>query len=125
MDTKGDGLPIMVGATSSDQQVGNRECSCKMFALYFISVLIGIAGVIVLLASPKECPSDYEEQDCLSCSNGCQTYDCTSDDGDTCSNKHISAGAIIGGVLLMVTCVILLITACCFQCRCCCKNAKF
>lgn len=125
--TESASAPVMATITSSSGEAaqGNRSCSCKMFLLYLFAVLVGIAGVIVLVASPKSCPTDYEEKECLSCSDGCQTYDCTSDDGDTCSDKRISGGAIAGGVILLVTSLVMLISSCCFQCRCCCKNANF
>jgi hypothetical protein len=119
--------PMEANSSGNAPSDGNRACSCKMFSLYLFSVFVGIAGVIVMVSSPKECRNGFEEEDCNSCVDGCQTYDCTryDDDGKTCTDKRISTGAIAGGVILLITMVALLISSCCFQCRCCCKTAKF
>ena len=97
----------------------HQSCNMKMSSLYIFAILVGIAGIIILIASPKECPPDYEEEDCLTCVD-CHKYECRKYQNYNiyCAEKRITGGTIAGGVIMLITSMVFLIMSCCFQGKC-------
>jgi len=104
----------MANAENRDEpEVGCRPCSCTHFIRYVLFIAGIVGGVVIILATPRVCPSGSHEQTCYA---GGDTYDCR--DGTTCEDKIPSTDALIGGIVLIVLSVVLGVVSCCFQSRC-------
>lgn len=94
-------------------EVGCRACSWTISMRYIVMILGIIGGIIIIVATPKSCPSGSVTETCIA--NG-TSYDCRN--GNTCMNKSPSPGAIIGGVIIIILSSIFGCLSCCHQSRC-------
>ncbi len=93
--------------------VGCRPCSWLISFRYFLVIAGIIGGLIVIFATPRQCPSGYAEEDCVA--NG-HDYPCKN--GLSCSNKGPSSAATAGGIIIIIITSIIGCIQCCHQSRC-------
>lgn len=101
--------------------VGCRPCNLLYSFRYLFMIACFVIGLVVIFATPRECPSGYKEATCRVCDDDgtCDhvtSYDCR--DGFTCASKRPLLGAIVGGVAIIIIGLIYGIIQCCHQARC-------
>lgn len=101
--------------------VGCRPCNLLNSFRYLFMIAFFVIGLVVIFASPRECPSGYNETTCRVCDDdgtcdNISTYPCR--DGFSCASKRPVVGAIVGGIAIIVIGVIYGIIQCCHQARC-------
>lgn len=102
-----------MAASDGPKSVGCRPCSWLISFRYILMLAGIILGIVVIFATPRQCPSGYEEQTCVA--NG-HNYDCRN--GLNCSNKEPSPGARAGGIIIIIISSIIGCIQCCHQSRC-------
>mmetsp|Transcript_26188 Transcript_26188/g.28562 ORF Transcript_26188/g.28562 Transcript_26188/m.28562 type:complete len:155 (+) Transcript_26188:112-576(+) len=134
-------VPVNV-TLNSDEVVGCRRCSAVICGRYIILALIFVAGFVVIFATPRVCPSGFEEHTCYTdcsscvpicnqytgenCSDCCEnSYSCWNSSANECANETPSIGAIAGGVVIIVIASILACISCCHQARCVLSNTYY
>lgn len=112
-----DELRVKQEVENTQQEVGCRVFCGLPFARYALAIAVVIAGIVVIAATPKTCPSGFKDENCYVLNTG-KIYPCNNEDLKECANKGPSTGAIAGGVILIVVGIVFSIVACCHQARC-------
>lgn len=112
-----------VTSITAGEAVGCRACSCVIALRYIVFALMIVGGIVVIVATPRECPSGYSDG-CPAYGN-CAGYDCCNYDTATCTNERPTVGAIVGGIIMIVVAAILACISCCHQARCILSNTYY
>ncbi|RYH07977.1 hypothetical protein EON65_41295 [archaeon] len=117
-----------VAVTITDApEKGCRPLSTLIGIRYALMVLGIVIALIVIFATPKECPPGYQETDDDSIFS-CQfqegdEYECQ--DGSLCTKKTVSVGALAAGVILIILSCSYGLLNCCHQGRCVLADKKY
>lgn len=117
---------VTVTATEAPEK-GCRPISTLIGMRYAVMMLGIVIAIIVIFATPKECPPGYEEADDDSFFS-CKTQEGTEyvcQDGSLCTRKTYSVAAVVCGVLLIIASCIFGIINCFHHARCCLADKKF